>query len=335
MPWNAPVTLLIRSLAPALAAGCTTVIKPAPQTPLINAAIMECIASITELPPGVINSVNENGIEVGTVLASHPEIDAITFTGSSRTGKIVMAKAAPTVKRLSLELGGKSPAVVFADADIDAAVAEIRRCSIVLNGQMCTAISRVLVDRAIEAEFAAKLTAAFASVRLGHGLTPGSELGPLIDAASRDRVMSVIERAEDEAEMLLRGRQGTGELTRGFFVSPTVFRCRDIDSPLIQEEHFAPMVSLEPFDDEADAIRLANGTRFGLAASVYTRDLNRAMRVSRKIRMGSVWLNCHNRQMAEVETGGFRESGIGRLHGPEAMNDFLETKHIYLESEAS
>ena len=225
--------------------------------------------------------------------------------------------------------------MVFADADIDAAVAEIRRCAIVLNGQMCTAISRVLVDRAIEAEFAAKLTAAFASVRLGHGLTPGSELGPLIDAASRDRVMSVIERAEDEAEMLLRGRQGTGELTRGFFVSPTVFRCRDIDSPLIQEEHFAPMVSLEPFDDEADAIRLANGTRFGLAASVYTRDLNRAMRVSRKIRMGSVWLNCHNRQMAEVETGGFRESGIGRLHGPEAMNDFLETKHIYLESEAS
>ena len=335
VPWNAPVTLLIRSLAPALAAGCTTVIKPAPQTPLINAAIMECIASITELPPGVINSVNENGIEVGTVLASHPEIDAITFTGSSRTGKIVMAKAAPTVKRLSLELGGKSPAVVFADADIDGAVAEIRRCAIVLNGQMCTAISRVLVDRAIEAEFAAKLTAAFASVRLGHGLTPGSELGPLIDAASRDRVMSVIERAEDEAEMLLRGRQGTGELTRGFFVSPTVFRCRDIDSPLIQEEHFAPMVSLEPFDDEADAIRLANGTRFGLAASVYTRDLNRAMRVSRKIRMGSVWLNCHNRQMAEVETGGFRESGIGRLHGPEAMNDFLETKHIYLESEAS
>jgi len=293
---------------------------------------LACLDEIEELPRGVINSVNENGIEVGTVLAAHPEIDVITFTGSSRTGAIIMEKAAPTIKRLSLELGGKSPAVVCADADIDQAVSEVVRCSIVLNGQMCTAISRAVIDEKIADEFTDKLLNAYQNVQLGHGLDAGTDLGPLIDHDNQKRVLGVIDRINADAEMLLQGAPGDGELANGSFISPTLFKVDDVASPLVQEEHFAPMVSIETFSDEEQAVEMANATRFGLAASLYTQDLNRAMRMSREIRMGSVWLNCHNRQMAEVETGGFRESGVGRLHGVEAMHDFLETKHIYLEA---
>lgn len=334
VPWNAPATLLIRSLAPAMAAGCTCVIKPAPQTPLINAALMECLAAVEDLPKGVVNSVNENGIEIGTVLATHPDVDVITFTGSSRTGKIVMEKAAPTLKRLSLELGGKSPGVVFADADLDKAVAELTRATITLNGQMCTCISRVLVDRSIEGALTERLKQALGSVRMGHPLDADTTLGPLIDRPNQERALGIIERAAGEAEMILKGEPGTGDLAQGAFISPTMFRIEDTSSALVQDEHFIPMISLEPFDDEAEAIEKSNATRFGLAASVYSNDLNRAMRVSRAIRTGTVWLNSHNRHMAEAETGGYRESGMGRLHGPEALHDFLETKHIYLEAGA-
>ncbi|MEL7344625.1 MAG: aldehyde dehydrogenase family protein [Pseudomonadota bacterium] len=332
VPWNAPATLLVRSLAPALAAGCTCVIKPAPQTPLINAALMECLAAIDDLPNGVVNSVNENGIEIGTVLATHPEVDVITFTGSSRTGKIVMEKAAPTLKRLSLELGGKSPGVVFADADLDKTVAEIARATITLNGQMCTCISRVLVDRSIETALIEGLKQAFASVKMGHPLEPTTTLGPLIDRPNQERAIGLIDMAVSQADVLLKGEPGTGDLAAGSIVSPTMFRIQDTTSPLVQNEHFIPMISVEPFGDEVEAIEKSNATRFGLAASVYTNDLNRAMRVSRAIRTGTVWLNSHNRHMAEAETGGYRESGMGRLHGPEALHDFLETKHIYLEA---
>ena len=334
VPWNAPATLLVRSLAPALAAGCACIIKPAPQTPLINAALMECLASVEDLPAGIVNSVNENGIEIGTVLATHPGIDVITFTGSSRTGKIVMEKAAPTLKRLSLELGGKSPALVFADADLDRAVGEITRATITLNGQMCTCISRVLVDQGIEGALTARLKQALGAVKMGHGLEEDTTLGPLIDKPAQTRALALVEQAGAEAEMILKGAPGTAALANGAFVSPTIFRITRTDSPLVQDEHFIPMISIEPFADEDEAIGKSNATRFGLAASVYTRDLNRAMRVSRAIRTGTVWLNSHNRHMAEAETGGYRESGLGRLHGPEALHDFLETKHIYLEADA-
>jgi betaine-aldehyde dehydrogenase len=334
VPWNAPVTLLVRSVAPALAAGCTVVIKPAPQTPLIHQAVMACFDAVAKFPRGVINSVNENGIKVGETMSTHPEIDVISFTGSSRTGKTIMSKAAETLKHLSLELGGKAPAIVFPDADLEKAVSEIRRCSIVLTGQMCTAVSRVLVHESLVQGMTEKLIAAYRSVRLGHGLEPDTEMGPLIDTANRDRILQIIERAGDEAEMILRGEVPGGSLSRGAFVSPTIFRIDDTSHDLVQDELFGPIVSIEPFQDEAHAIQMANATRYGLAASVYTGDLNRAMRLGRKLKFGTVWLNSHNRLLAEAETGGFRESGTGRLHGVEALNDFLETKHVYLEAES-
>ena len=319
-------------MAPALAAGCSVVVKPAPQTPLVNAEVIRCFAEMKNLPAGVVNSVNENGIEVADALISHSEVDVISFTGSSRTGKIIMEKAAASVKRVSLELGGKAPAIVFDDADMNAAIEEIRRAGIALAGQMCTAVSRVLVQESVARDFGQRLISAFASVKVGNGLAEGVEMGPLIDKSNRDRALRIVERAGDEAELLLRGSAPKGRLSAGAFVTPTIFRISDVTHPLVQEELFAPIVSLESFADEADAIRAANATRYGLAASVYTRDIGRAMRLSRKLKFGTVWINSHNRLFAEAETGGYRESGIGRLHGVEGLNDFLETKHIYLES---
>jgi betaine-aldehyde dehydrogenase len=333
VPWNAPVTLLVRSVAPALAAGCAVVIKPAPQTPLTNAAVMACFDEAASFPPGIVNSVNEHGTEVGTVLSSHPQIDVISFTGSSRTGKIIMANASDTIKHVSLELGGKSPALVFGDADLDRSVAEIRRGVLALNGQMCTCISRILVQDEIYDDMKQRLADAFRAVRLGDARTDGTELGPIIDKANQTRLLGIIDRAADEARMVVHGKSGDGDLASGFFISPTMFEIEDLQHDLVQDELFGPIVSLERFTDEAEAIIRANATRFGLAASVYTNDLNLSMRMARKLKFGTVWMNSHNRLLAEVETGGYRESGIGRLHGMEAMNDFLETKHIYIEAE--
>ena len=334
VPWNAPVTLLVRSVAPALAAGCSVVIKPAPQTPLTNAAVMACFHEAPSFPAGIVNSVNEYGTDVGTVLSSHPEIDVISFTGSSRTGRIIMANASDTIKHVSLELGGKAPALVFDDADLDRSVAEIRRGVLALNGQMCTCISRILVHDPVYDSMKARLKDAFTSVTVGDASAAGTELGPIIDRANQQRLAGIIDRAAEQAQMVVHGSVGQGDLAPGYFITPSMFEIDDVGHDLVQDELFGPIVSLERFRDEADALAMANATRYGLAASVYTSDLNRAMRMSRKLKFGTVWMNCHNRLLAEVETGGYRESGIGRLHGMEAMNDFLETKHIYLESES-
>lgn len=328
VPWNAPVTLLVRSLGPALAAGCTVVIKPAPQTPLVHHRVMQCLQDCPSLPRGVVNSVNENGIAVGEALTTSPDVDVISFTGSSATGKKIMAAAAPTLKRLSLELGGKAPAVVFHDADLDQAVRELTPGALTMAGQICIAATRFLVHRAVEKEFIEKIRHAFAAVRTGPGIDPASGMGALIDSANQRRIAGLVEQAGDEGELILRG----APLASGAFMTPTLFAIDDVASPLVQEELFGPIVSVETFESEAEAIAKANATRYGLAASLFTRDLNRATRMSRAIRSGTVWLNCHGRLFAEGETGGFGHSGLGRLHGVEGLNDFLETKHVYLEA---
>lgn len=331
VPWNAPVTLLVRSLGPALAAGCTTVIKPAPQTPLIHAAVMECLASCPSLPTGVVNSVNENGSEVGEALVGSADVDVISFTGSSRTGKLIMAGAAPTLKRLSLELGGKAPGVVFADADLDQAVRELVAGSIYMAGQICVAATRFIVHESVFRDFRDKAVSALKAVKVGPGGDPESRMGSLIDKQNQARLEKLIERAGDEGRMVLKGGAPAG-LGKGAFITPTLFEIDDLKSEFVQEELFGPIVTLETFGDEAEGVAKANATRYGLAASVFTRDLARATRASRAIRAGTVWLNCHGRLLAEGETGGYRHSGLGRLHGVEGLNDFLETKHVYHEA---
>ena len=327
VPWNAPVTLLVRSLAPALAAGCTAVAKPAAQTPLVHARVMECLADCPSLPAGAVNSVNESGTAVGRALVASEDVDVISFTGSSRTGQAIMAGAAPTLKRVGLELGGKAPAVVFEDADLNRAVTELSHASLNMAGQICVAAARYLVHEAVAEDFEARVAAAFRAVRTGPGSDPASDMGSLIDRASLDRLLRVVEQAGDEGEMVVRG----APLDHGAFLTPTLFRINDTASPLVQEELFGPVVSIETFADEREAVAKANATRYGLAASVFTRDLARAVRVSRAIRAGTVWLNSHTRLFAEAETGGYGQSGLGRLHGLEGLADFLETKHIHME----
>ncbi|MBF9031622.1 aldehyde dehydrogenase family protein [Rhodobacterales bacterium HKCCE3408] len=327
VPWNAPVTLLMRSLAPALAAGCTAVIKPAHQTPLTHARIMEAIASAPSLPAGVVNSINENGIAVGQALVTSPHVDVISFTGSSRTGSAIMAAAAPSLKRVGLELGGKAPSVIFSDADLDLAVKELTHGSLNMAGQICVAAARFLVHEAVADEFEARMVAAYRAVRTGPGADPQSQMGSLIDAAAQKRILGLIEQAGDEGRIVLKG----DKLDTGAFVTPTLFRIDDVTSSLVQEELFGPIVSLETFADEQEAAAKANATSYGLAASVFTSDGSRALRMARAIRSGTVWINSHLRLFAEGETGGYGKSGLGRLHGSEGLYDFMETKHIYLE----
>jgi len=327
VPWNAPVTLLFRSLAPALAAGCTCVIKSAAQTPLVHAKLIECIASVPSLPAGVINSINENGIEVGHAMVCSEDIDVISFTGSSRTGQAIMAGASSTLKRVGLELGGKAPAVIFPDIDLDKVATELTYGSLSMAGQICVAASRFIVHERVAQEFEARMVRAYRNVRVGPGNDPKSGMGALIDIASQARLLALIEQAGDEGQMVLRGEP----LAKGAFLTPTLFRIDDVQSSLVQEELFGPIVSLETFTDEIEAVSKANATSYGLAASVFTADGARALRVSRAIRAGTVWINSHLRLFAEGETGGYGRSGLGRLHGPEGLNDFLETKHIHLE----
>ena len=332
VPWNAPVTLLVRSVAPALAAGCTVVIKPAVQSVLTHSAVMACFDKVSALPEGVVNSVNEHKTELGELFSTHPDIDVVSFTGSSRTGKLIMSNAANSIKQVCLELGGKAPAIIFEDADLDNAILEIRRASLALNGQMCTALSRVLVHENVYSDVQDRLVQAFQNVKIGNPLAEGVELGPLIDRENLSRIQGLIDRASDEVETLLKGGVQSGELEKGFYISPSIFKVSDVNSWIVQEEHFGPIITLEQFSNEQEAITKANATRFGLAASVYTQDFKTATQMSRKLRFGTIWLNSHNRLFAEAETGGYRQSGIGRLHGIEALDNFLETKHFYYEN---
>ena len=332
LPWNAPVTLLVRSLAPALAAGCTVVIKPACQTAVVNNMVLECMTGDTRVPAGVINSVIESGAEVSRYLCESPDIDVISFTGSSAVGKLIAQNIAPTLKRLSLELGGKAPAVVFADADMDKTVAGLVAGGMVMAGQQCTAITRVLVEDAAYDAVAQRLVAALKSVKVGPGNDPASQMGCLIDVRNRDRINALMDTAQATQRVLLRGNVPGGALARGAFIEPSLVEVQDLSSDFIQKELFGPLLVIERFSNEDEAVARANATRFGLAASVWSRDMKKSRRIAARLRSGTVWSNSHNRLFAEAETGGFRDSGYGRLHGAEGLNDFLQTKHFYFET---
>ena len=329
VPWNAPGILLVRSLAPALAAGCTVVVKPALQSSLFNTEIMTCFREVKGLPNGVINSFCEAGIEGAQELVRSPDVDVISFTGSSAVGKQIMADAAMTLKRLNLELGGKAPAIIFDDCDLDAIASRIAAGAMILSGQQCTAINRILVHELILERAKKTFAKALSAMKTGRIDSNDTEIGPLISAASRDRIERLVDEAESLGKVVLHGRKPGGDLASGSFLTPSLLNVEAMDTHFIQEEFFGPVVNIEPFADESDAVRRANATRYGLSASVWTRDLARAHRVARAIKTGTVWINEHNRLSPEVETGGRGDSGIGRLHGVEGLNEFLETKHIF------
>lgn len=331
VPWNAPLILFVRSLAPALAAGCAVVVKAAPQTALFMHRVAERMAEVAALPPGILNIVFEEGHEVAQEFVRSPEVDVLSYTGSTAVGKRIMADAAPSLKRLSLELGGKAPCIVCDDADLDVAIPQILAAGTILSGQQCTAATRILVQRHVAPAFKEAMSRAIKAFRVGPGHLPGSDMGAVIDLANRDRILRLIDEVGERHRVVVRGGKVEGMAENGAFVSPTLVEVEDPRSDVVQKEHFAPLMTLEVFDSDRDGVDLANATRFGLGSSVWTRDHARAHRMAREVRCGTVWINAHNKLFAEAETGGYRESGFGRLHGLEGMNDFMQTKHVYEE----
>ncbi|WP_030184593.1 aldehyde dehydrogenase family protein [Streptomyces sp. NRRL S-813] len=326
-PWNSPVILLVRSLGPAIGAGCTSVVKLPGQTALTNALFAEAVAATKSLPAGVVNILTEADNEVAPLLVESPDIDVISYTGSTHVGRAIAAAAAPTLKRLNLELGNKTPMVVFDDADLDAVVPQLVASCIMMNGQFCCTGSRVLAQRGIADELRTRLTAALQAVRVGPAEDPSSQLGPLIDKAAVTRVDGIVEEAASYAKVLVRGGPvNDPELASGAYFRPALLEVEELDTPLVQQEVFGPVQTFEVFDDEADAVHRANATQFGLAASVFTGSDIRARRVARDLRFGGIWINTWGLQSEHIEQGGIKQSGHGLLCGPSAVTEFQNLK---------
>lgn len=327
IPWNFPMLMASWKVAPALAAGCTVVLKPSEVTPL-TALELGAIAEAAGLPPGVLNIVTGFGPEAGEPLVAHPGVDKLAFTGSVPTGSRIMATAARDIKAVSLELGGKSPFVIFADADIEAAVEWILFGIFWNQGEVCSATSLVLVEAPLYPRLLDRLAEETRKIRIGHGLEDGVLLGPLVNKAQHDKVLAAIARGKAEGARLVTGGGVPAGLEQGCYVEPTIFADVPPDAWIWTEEIFGQVVCLRPFETEAEAIALANDSRFGLAAAVMSKDEARCQRVARRLRAGIVWVNCSQPTFTEAPWGGMKQSGIGRELGEWGFNNYLETKQI-------
>ncbi|MET9992780.1 aldehyde dehydrogenase family protein [Streptomyces mutabilis] len=325
LPYNFPNQLALAKLAPALAAGCTVVLKGAPQTPLTTLALGELIAEHTDIPPGVVNVLSSTTREVGEVLTTHRGVDVVTFTGSTATGRRIMAAASGSVKRVFLELGGKSAMIVLDDADIAKAAmfAAFTICS--HSGQGCALTSRLLVPRARHDEIVRTVAAGLDRVRVGDPTDPQVNMGPLISEEQRDKVDSMVRRAVDEGAVLVRGGK---RIDPGFFYAPTLLAEVDPESEIAQEEVFGPVLAVIAYDDEDDAVRIANNSRYGLSGAVHSTDEERAIRIARRIRTGTFSINGGNYFAPDVPFGGYKQSGIGRESGRSGFEEFLEQKAL-------
>jgi betaine-aldehyde dehydrogenase len=330
IPWNYPLLMAAWKLAPALAAGCTVVLKPAEQTPLSALMLAEIFESL-DLPPGVVNIVTGDGPTAGAALVTHPQIDKIAFTGGVDTGRLVIKGAADTIKRMSIELGGKNPNVVFADADFDAAVDGALFGAFANQGEVCSAGSRLLVERSIYDRMVRALTEKTKRIRLGDPMDRETKMGPLVTREHQEKVLGYIDVGKREGRLLVGGgRPAAADLSQGWFVEPTIFADVDNRARIAQEEIFGPVLAVIPFSDEADAIRLANDTPYGLAGAVWTRDVYKGIRVLKQIRAGILWLNTYHPTYNEAPWGGYKQSGFGRELGPYGLEHYLETKQINL-----
>lgn len=327
IPWNYPLLMAAWKVAPALAAGATMVLKPSELTPL-TALDLASIAEEVDLPRGVLNVVPGYGHDAGKALASHPDVDKIAFTGSVPTGSAIMAAAAQDIKNISLELGGKSAVIVFADADIDAVVEWVMFGIFWNQGQVCSATSRLLVDDRIADALLDRLIAEARKIPIGNGLDPGTLLGPLVSRAQQDKVLGFIDRARASGHAPVAGGGRPSHLPKGYFVEPTIFDNVSTEHELWREEVFGPVLAIRRFRTEDEAIRLANDTRFGLAGAVMSSDPERCERVANALRAGIVWINCSQPTFSEAPWGGMKQSGIGRELGAWGLGNYLETKQV-------
>lgn len=327
-PWNGPIASLCTKLAPALAAGCSAVVKPAEQTSLSALRVGE-LALEAGVPAGVVNIVTGFGATAGAALVEHPGVDKISFTGSTAVGKGIVQASAGNLKRVTLELGGKSPVFIFDDADLDSAVPAAAMGIFANSGQICFAGSRLYVQSQIHDKVVAGIEAYAKAITVGSGLDPASRLGPLISKRQRERVLGYIESGVEQGAELVTGGGTHGE--EGYFVQPTIFAGATPDMKIVQEEIFGPVLSIMRFDGIDDVARLGNATNYGLGAGVYTRDLTTAHKAARLLESGNVWVNCYGRTDKSLPFGGFKQSGWGREGGYEGIDAFLEQKSVYMK----
>jgi acyl-CoA reductase-like NAD-dependent aldehyde dehydrogenase len=327
VPWNDPVDLAVRKLGAALAAGCTVVVKPSEETPASTEALVRLCDGIAGLPAGVVNLVHGPGRPTGEALVSHPGVDKVSFTGSTTTGRRIMELAARSLKRISLECGGKAPALVFADADREKALDALAYGAFLYTGQSCTAATRILIERSLFDDFAIALAERAKALPVGDPLDERTLIGPLVSERQLARVRPFLESVEPEG-----GRVLTGGNVDGLYVEPTLVAGVRPDSAIMRDEIFGPIVAVFPFESEDEAVTVANGVPYGLGASVWTSSVDRALRIVRRLEAGDIWVNTHYVRQAETAFGGWKESGIGRELGLAGIGEYVAWKRVAIDT---